>query len=216
MIKIDRLEPYEDHLGNRIIGNGSGTCIIEIRGKNCTLILGEGCSINGIIWLDCDNATVEIGAEGHYRGEIRAGLEANIVFGAYSTVTDEAFMSAAEGTSIVVGQDCMFAKRNQIRADDAHPIFCRLTGKRLNPSSNILIGDHVWLGYEALVSKGVTIGSGSIVGQRSIVTSDLASNCLAVGSPARVIRENVEWERKHLTLTPPHNFPTRSLSQKND
>lgn len=206
MIRIEKLSPYQDGFGNRVIGIAEGQAVIEIRGRNCTLVLGEGCSVNGTIWLDCDGAYVEIGARASYRGNIRAGLGCRIVFGPRSTVTSEALLSAAEGTSVTIGENCMLATRNQIRTDDAHPIFCRKTGKRTNPSADIVIGDHVWLGYEALVSKGVTIGSGAIIGQRSIVTTDVAKNCLAVGTPVRVIREDVVWMRKHLTLSPPYDF----------
>lgn len=52
----------------------------------------------------------------------------------------------------------------------------------------ITIGDNVWLGGGVIVCPGVTIGADTVVGAGSVVTKDLPSGVLAVGSPARVIR----------------------------
>lgn len=53
----------------------------------------------------------------------------------------------------------------------------------------ITIGDNVWLGGGAIVCPGVTIGSNTVVGAGSVVTKDLPGGVLAVGNPARVVRE---------------------------
>lgn len=50
------------------------------------------------------------------------------------------------------------------------------------------IASDVWVGANALVLKGVRIGSRAIIGAGSVVTSDIPENALAVGNPARVIR----------------------------
>jgi maltose O-acetyltransferase len=57
---------------------------------------------------------------------------------------------------------------------------------RLEP---IAIGNGTWLGARTIVLPGVTIGSGVVVGAGSLVTHDLDSNGLYVGSPARLVRE---------------------------
>jgi virginiamycin A acetyltransferase len=53
---------------------------------------------------------------------------------------------------------------------------------------DIVIGNDVWLGYQALVLPGVRIGSGAIVAARSVVATDLPPYCVAAGNPARVVR----------------------------
>lgn len=53
----------------------------------------------------------------------------------------------------------------------------------------ITIGSHVWLPY-AIVNPNVQIGDNVVVGAGAVVTKDLPPGCLAVGIPARVIREN--------------------------
>lgn len=60
-------------------------------------------------------------------------------------------------------------------------------------SAPVTIGDDVWIGIQVLVLQGVTIGEGAIIGARSVVTRDIPARALAVGSPARVIREGVTW-----------------------
>ncbi len=53
----------------------------------------------------------------------------------------------------------------------------------------ITIGDDAWLAGGVIVLPGVTIGAGTVVGAGSVVTADLPPGVLAVGSPARVVRE---------------------------
>lgn len=63
-------------------------------------------------------------------------------------------------------------------------------------TSEIVIGDHAWLGFDVVVLKGVTIGEGAVIGARSVVASDIPAWCVAAGNPARVIKELPEELRK--------------------
>ncbi len=56
------------------------------------------------------------------------------------------------------------------------------------PARPIHIGANVWIGFDACVLPGVTIGEGSIVGARSVVTTDVDPYTIVAGNPARVIR----------------------------
>ncbi|MBE6478738.1 MAG: sugar O-acetyltransferase [Propionibacteriaceae bacterium] len=53
----------------------------------------------------------------------------------------------------------------------------------------VRIGENVWLGARVTVVPGVTIGDGAIIGAGSIVTKDVPPRTIAVGTPARVLRE---------------------------
>jgi acetyltransferase-like isoleucine patch superfamily enzyme len=67
----------------------------------------------------------------------------------------------------------------------------------------ITIGNNVYLGYEAVVLPGVTIGNNVVIGARAMVTSDIPSNSVAVGVPARVIKTLEEYKEK--TFNEAHN-----------
>jgi maltose O-acetyltransferase len=56
-------------------------------------------------------------------------------------------------------------------------------------SKPIIIGDDCWIGGNAVICPGVKIGNGCTIGAGSVVTKDIPDNSLAVGNPARVIRE---------------------------
>jgi maltose O-acetyltransferase len=53
----------------------------------------------------------------------------------------------------------------------------------------IIIGNNVWISANAMVLPGASIGDGSVIGANSVVTSEIPPNCLAVGTPARVVRK---------------------------
>ncbi|MBN9391119.1 MAG: acyltransferase [Chloroflexi bacterium] len=55
----------------------------------------------------------------------------------------------------------------------------------------IQVGDGAWLGAGCIVLDGVSIGKGAIIGAGAVVTGDIPDHCIAVGSPARVIRNLV-------------------------
>lgn len=54
---------------------------------------------------------------------------------------------------------------------------------------DIVIGNDVWIGYEAIIMAGVTIGDGAIIGTRAVVTKDVPPCAIVGGVPAKVIRK---------------------------
>lgn len=59
---------------------------------------------------------------------------------------------------------------------------------------NIVIGNDVWIGYEAVIMAGVHIGDGAIIGSRAVVTKDVAPYAIVGGVPAKVIRKRFDDE----------------------
>ncbi|MDL2212070.1 CatB-related O-acetyltransferase [Erysipelotrichaceae bacterium OttesenSCG-928-M19] len=59
---------------------------------------------------------------------------------------------------------------------------------------DIVIGNDVWIGYEAITMAGVTIGDGAIVGSRAVVTKDVGAYEIVVGVPAKPIRKRFSNE----------------------
>lgn len=56
-------------------------------------------------------------------------------------------------------------------------------------NGDIVIGNDVWIGYEAVIMQGVHIGDGAIIGTRALVTKDVAPYTIVGGVPAREIRK---------------------------
>ena len=59
---------------------------------------------------------------------------------------------------------------------------------------DIVIGNDVWIGYEAVILSGVTIGDGAIIGTRAVVTKDVPPYTIVGGIPAKPIRRRFSDE----------------------
>ena len=59
------------------------------------------------------------------------------------------------------------------------------------------IGNNVWVGGGVTVCPGVTIGDNSVIGAGSVVVHDIPANSIAVGNPARVLRQIDENDMKY-------------------
>ena len=59
----------------------------------------------------------------------------------------------------------------------------------------VIIENKVWIGFNAAILKGVTIGEGSVIGAMSIVTKNIPPYSIVAGNPARILRDIPENER---------------------
>lgn len=206
---VTSLEPYEDANGNHIDYDGPGLSSVSItfRGKNAVLQVDPNAFASRlIIDFNGDNGRLKIGSNSHhwsFAAAIRVGQDSVVTIGDDVSSTAGVIISAVEGTRLTIGNDVMFASANQVRADDAHPIFDVRTGKRINVAQDIRIRNHVWFAWGAIALGGAEIGDGSVLGMNSLLNSAVPNNCVIVGSPARVVRRDIAWERPHLGLTPP-------------
>jgi len=125
-----------------------------------------------------------------YEGvKIRIGKNAKCTFGHHTYLNRSATIDCTQ--EVHIGEYCAISDNVQILDSDFHTI--TYDGKTSSKSKPINIGNRVWIGRSAIILKGVTIGDGAIIGAGSIVTKSIPPRCLAVGNPARVIKENVEW-----------------------
>lgn len=90
---------------------------------------------------------------------------------------------------IVIGDGTIISENVHIRDSDTHTI---MNSNHIK-TKPVHIGKHVWIGVGAIILKGVNIGDGAIIGAGSVVTNSIPSRCLAIGNPAKVIKENVVW-----------------------
>lgn len=61
--------------------------------------------------------------------------------------------------------------------------------------ADVHIGDCCFIGAQAMIMPGVTIGDHVIVAARAVVTKDVPSNCIVAGNPAKIIKENIKTEK---------------------
>jgi acetyltransferase-like isoleucine patch superfamily enzyme len=87
---------------------------------------------------------------------------------------------------VVVADNCMLAGRVYVTDCDWHGLYDRLA---MGPSEPVFIGPNAWIGFGALVCKGVTIGENSVVGAGAVVVDDVPPNTVAAGNPARVVKK---------------------------
>jgi maltose O-acetyltransferase len=97
-------------------------------------------------------------------------------------------LTALDVAPITIGADCQIGPGVQLLTP-THPVNPQPRRDKLEAALPIVIGDNVWLGGGVIVCPGVTIGDNTVVGAGTVVTRDLPANVVAVGNPARVVRE---------------------------
>lgn len=78
-----------------------------------------------------------------------------------------------------------------------HPIHPELRRKAVQYNMPVVIEDNVWIGAGAIILPGVRIGENTVIGAGSVVTKDIPSNVVAIGSPCRVMRDINEDDMKY-------------------
>ncbi len=105
-------------------------------------------------------------------------------------------VTLVDDTHIYIGDHTMLGP-NVTVATAGHPLLPELREKAYQYNMPVHIGKNCWLGAGVLVVPGVTIGDNTVVGAGSVVTKDLPSGVIAVGNPARVLREINESDRTY-------------------
>lgn len=117
-----------------------------------------------------------------------------LFFGKNVEIND--YVHIAAGEKIIIGNDVLIASKvfisdiNHGNYKGENPDSPLSTPNSRSLSTNpIHIKDNVWIGEGVCITSGVTIGSGSIIGALSVVTKDIPDYSIAVGSPAKVVKE---------------------------
>ncbi|WP_210498301.1 acyltransferase [Vibrio crassostreae] len=148
--------------------------LIDFCGSDCNVKFGDNVRFTGHIIVSGDNRSVRIGDRTNARGVYILAREANVS----------------------IGEDCLLSREIELRTTDVHKIYSSESGKRLNEvKSDLVIEDKVWVAAGVLVTKNVKVGKGSVIGARSLVTKDVPRKTVVGGIPARIIHENITWER---------------------
>ena len=92
-----------------------------------------------------------------------------------------------DGGIVKIGKNVMFAPGVQIYTAH-HPLDGKARHEGWELCNQVTIGDYVWVGGNAIINPGVTIGSNAVIGSGSVVTKDVPANCVVAGNPAKIIR----------------------------
>jgi maltose O-acetyltransferase len=128
----------------------------------------------------------EVGPDTEIRPPFRCDYGSQIHIGARTFANFG--LVALDVVPITIGDDVQIGPNVQLLTA-THPLDAGLRRDKWESGAPIAIGSNVWLGGGVLVLPGVTIGPGSVVGAGAVVTKDLPGGVLAVGNPARVVRE---------------------------
>ena len=91
------------------------------------------------------------------------------------------------GDYVMIGPNTLITTVN-------YPISPKKRRRHLGQAKPVVIGNDVWIGFEAVILAGVTIGDGAIIGARAVVTKDVPPYTIVGGVPARPIRKRFSDE----------------------
>ncbi len=138
----------------------------------------------------------------HNWGEMRIGERVRIVSTIATTelvanggtleIGDRAYInygcSISASKLVRIGPDCNIGTYAIIIDNDFHSLEPERRNERPE-SAPIILEENVWLGGRVIVLRGVTIGTGSVIGAGSVVTKNIPPRSLAVGVPAKVVKQ---------------------------
>lgn len=164
--------------------------------------VAPGCRIGPNAW--CVNSLgntdfISLGERVVCRGLLRVEQfgAGRIVLHPHAYIGDDCLLSSSVG--IEIGEQAMLAHGVQIFDNDSHPLDPAarsrdyesvLSGGARSPiaAAPVRIGGHAWIGFCAIILKGVTIGDNSVVAAGSVVTRDVPPNAVVAGNPARIVK----------------------------
>lgn len=193
-------------LAYRLIMKLEGTTAIEAGVRivfASNICLGQRVYLDQGVYLHALPAGISIGDDTfimhhtmlhvfNYRNLPQAGITigTNCFIGEFNVVRGQGGVHIGDG--VYTGPMVQFVAVNHVYSDFERPIREQgITAK------GIVVEDDVWIGANAVVVDGVTIGRGSVIGAGAVVTSDIPPYSIAVGTPARPVRDRRQLKDNH-------------------
>ena len=175
----------------------------KMRGENNSIIIGDGfIAYSPKFVILGNNNIIRLGNNvilGPGVSFVIQGNNCHITVGCKTTMTHSVEILVQEDEMFIeIGENCMLSNTINIRTSDSHPIYSQDSNSRINPPKPVIIEDNVWVAPNTKIMKGSRIGFGSIIGTYTIVNKTIPCNCLAVGMPAKVVKEGVRWSREKM------------------
>jgi acetyltransferase-like isoleucine patch superfamily enzyme len=153
-------------------------------GEKCCMTIKKNSLVNCFITFEKSNAKIFIGEE-TFIGKSNLAVASSIVIGNNVLISSGVTITDHNSHSLIYSQrrDDVLDWRNN-KKDWSNVV--------IKP---VIISDKVWIGFNSIILKGVTIGEGAIVAAGSVVTKDVSAWTIVGGNPAKIIREIPENER---------------------
>lgn len=154
-------------------------CRFTIKGSNNKIIIKNSAALNQVeLYMENSGNLISIGEDTNLCGK--------------------AHFAAIEGTEIKIGDRCLLSGELHFRTGDSHSLLDS-EGKRINPSDDIVIEDHVWIGTKVTCLKGVHVSENSVVAATTTLCKKYNEKNVVIGGvPGRIIRTNVNWTKERL------------------
>lgn len=173
--------------------------------RSGALKIGKGSTINANLFRLNSNAHISIGSDSQLNCSITAERsDVRILVGSRTFIGASNLIAAEKievGDDVLIAWGCTLVDHNSHsirfseRSEDVRDWINGGKDWKNVVVSPILIGNKVWIGFGAMILKGVTIGEGAIIGSGSVVTKDVPAWAIVAGNPAKIIRELSESER---------------------
>lgn len=159
---------------------------LDIRHPQGKVMIGDGCLIQGTLVSETENSLIRINNNVFIGGGTVIDCVENI------TIDDDVLVSYG----CIISDSDNHSVRYSIRKRDLTD-WRNGGGHDWNTTNTqpIHISKGVWIGTNAIILKGVTLGEGAVVGAGSVVTKDVPPYTIVGGNPARIIRELSPDER---------------------
>lgn len=204
MESIKSIEDIANLEKNRVEGNPEiSNSKINFKGENNILYCeGNVKLVNANLSFEGSNSIVYLSSALNYQYSINLIIynDSTFFIGRENNLSSPININIQENQNVIIGAEGSISSGVNIRTADIHPIYDNASKERINFAKSVFIGDHVWIGHLAYISRGVKIGSGAIVENYSFVphNAKIKSNSLVVGNPARMERDNVFYIKEFL------------------
>ncbi len=174
---------------------------IKIKGKGNSITIDELSRIHDtLIYISGNNNVIVIGKKCYTRNlKLHIEDDSNMIsIGDNTSVCGKTHLAAIESTRLIIGKDCMFSSDIRIVTGDSHSVV-DMQGERINPSKDVVIGNHNWIGAKVTCLKGVCTADNCIIGASSTVTKKFDNpNCAIAGVPAKIVSTDLNWLAKRI------------------
>ena len=164
--------PHKIRIGDNVVIDDH--CVLDAKGSdNRGIVIGSRVVLGRNSILQCKNGDIELG------NEVNIGVNCVVTSSNRVVIGDKVLIAAF---SYLVGGGHDFSRADMAVMDQARM------------GLGLRVGAGSWIGAGAVVLDGLEIGAGSIVGATSVVNRSLPDDSVAVGSPARVVRNRRDAE----------------------